>query len=198
MPGLQAECRRDGGKARVERRHLHLDAPFLLLVGKGLPHAERRRIGGVREPDLVVLVIGGAGPETYRVDRRCVGPVFALGREFGLMRVDAGLVIGAVDAGNAIKRIVLCDRRADEATMEDVRAADRRTIRLHRRIRLPAVDRAGLVEQIRIARNAVIAGLAAIGVGMNSEIATAGIEQDAAIDTAVDGIDGRSGFDHDA
>ena len=64
MPGLKAECRRDGGKPRVERRHLHLDAPFLLLVGKGLPHAERRRIGGVREPDLVVLVIGGAGPET--------------------------------------------------------------------------------------------------------------------------------------
>jgi hypothetical protein len=63
MPGLQAECRRDGGKARVERRHLHLDAAFLLLVGEGLPHAERRRIGGVREPDLVVLVVGGAGPE---------------------------------------------------------------------------------------------------------------------------------------
>ena len=64
MPGLQAERRRDGGKARVERRHLHLDAAFLLLVGKGLPHAERRRIGGIGEPDLVVLVIGRAGPET--------------------------------------------------------------------------------------------------------------------------------------
>ena len=198
MPGLQAERRRDGGKARVERRHLHLDAAFLLLVGKGLPHAERRRIGGVREPDLVVLVVGGAGPETYRVDRRRVRPVFALGGEFGLMRVDPGLVIGAVDAGNAIKRVVLRDRRADEAALENVGAADRRTIRLHRRIRLPAVDRPGLVEQIRIARNAVIAGLAAIGVGMNSEIATAGIEQDAAIDTAVDGTDGRSGFNRDA
>ena len=114
------------------------------------------------------------------------------------MRVDAGLVIGAVDAGNAIKRVVLRDRRADEAAVEDVGAADRRAIRLHRRIRLPAVDRAGLVEQIRIARNAVIAGLAAIGVGMNREIATAGIDQDAAIDTAVDGTDGRSGFDRDA
>ena len=82
--------------------------------------------------------------------------------------------------------------------MEDVGAADRCTIRLHRRIRLPAVDRSGLVEQIRIARNAVIAGFAAIGIGMNSEIATAGIEQDAAIDAAVDGTDGRSGFDRDA
>ncbi len=33
---------------------------------------------------------------------------------------------------------------------------------------------------------------------MNSEIATAGIDQDAAIDTAVDRTDGRSGFDRDA
>jgi hypothetical protein len=47
------------------------------------------------------------------------------------MRVDPGLVIGAVDAGNAIKRVVLRDRRADEAALEDVRAADRRPLRLH-------------------------------------------------------------------
>jgi hypothetical protein len=33
---------------------------------------------------------------------------------------------------------------------------------------------------------------------MNSEIATAGIEQDAAIDAAVDRTDGRSRFDIDA
>src|SRR6185295_789719 len=97
------------------------------------------------QPDFVVLVIGGAGPETYRVDRRSIRPVFALGREFGLMRVDAGLVIGAVDTGNAIKRVVLRDRRADETALEDVGAADRRAVRLHRRIGLPAVDRAGMV-----------------------------------------------------
>ena len=198
MPGLQAERGRDGGKARVERRHLHLDAAFLLLVGKGLPHAERRRIGGVGEADLVVLVVGGAGPEPDRIDRRRIRPVFALGGEFGLMRVDAGLVIGAVDAGNAIERVVLRDRGADEAAMEDVGAADRRAVGLRRRIRLPAVDRPGLVEQIGIARNAVIAGLAAIGVGMNGEIAAAGIEQDAAFDAAIDRTDRRSGLDRDA
>jgi hypothetical protein len=33
---------------------------------------------------------------------------------------------------------------------------------------------------------------------MNSEIAAAGIEQDATIDAAVDGTDRRSGFDRDA
>src|SRR4029453_1637325 len=113
--------------------------------------------------------VGGARPKTFPCDPPPSRTVFALGGEFGLMRVDPGLVIGAIDAGNAIKRIVLRDRRADEAALEDIGAADRRTIPLHRRIRLPAVDRAGLVEQIRIARNAVIAGLAAIGVGMNSE-----------------------------
>src|SRR5207247_1209912 len=32
----------------------------------------------------------------YRVDRRRVRPIFALGGDFGLMRIDAGLVIGAI------------------------------------------------------------------------------------------------------
>ena len=148
MSGLQAERRGDRGKARVERRQLHLDAGFLLLVGEGLPHADGRRIGGIGEADLVVLVIGGAGPEPDRVDRRGVRPVFALGREFGLVRVDPGLVIGAVDAGNAIERVGLRDRRADEAAVEDVGAADRCAVGLRRRVRLPSVDRPGLVEQI--------------------------------------------------
>ena len=41
MTGLQAERRGDRRKARVERHHLHLEAAFLLLVGEGLPHADR-------------------------------------------------------------------------------------------------------------------------------------------------------------
>src|SRR3954467_1040619 len=36
MSGPQPECRRDGRKARVERRQLHLEAALLLLVGKNL------------------------------------------------------------------------------------------------------------------------------------------------------------------
>ena len=64
MPCLQAEGRRHGGKARVERRHLHLDAAFLFLVGEGLPHADGRGIGGIGKSDLVMLIVGGARPET--------------------------------------------------------------------------------------------------------------------------------------
>ena len=141
-----------------------------------------------------MVIVGGARPEADGVDRRGIRPVFALGGEFGLMAVDPRLVIGAVDAGNAIKRVVLRDRSADEATLEDVRAADRRTIRLHRRVRLLAVERLGGIKQIRIAWDTVVAGLAAIGVGVEREIAAAGIEQDAAIDTAVDRTNGRSRF----
>ena len=122
---------------------LHLDAAFLLLVGEGLPHAVGRGIGGIGKPDLVVLVVGGAGPEADGVDRRRIRPVFALGGELGLVRVDAGAVIVAVDAGNVIERVVLRDRGADEAAVEDVRAADRRAVGLRRRIRLPAVEPAG-------------------------------------------------------
>ena len=45
------------------------------------------------------------------------------------MRVDAGLVIGAIDAGDMIERIVLRDRSADEAAVEDIGAADRCAVR---------------------------------------------------------------------
>src|SRR5882672_5248080 len=145
-----------------------------------------------------MVIVGSTGPEADGVDRRGIRPVFALGGEFGLMAVDPRLVIGAVDSGDAIERVVLRDRSADEAALEDVRAADRRTIRLHRRIRLPTVEWLGGIKQIRIARDTVVAGLAAIGVGVERVVAAAGIEQDAAIDTPVDGTDGRSGFDRDA
>ena len=107
MPRLQADGRRYRRKARIERRHLHLDAGFLLLVGKGLPHAERRGIGGVGEADLVVLVVGSTGPESDGVDRGGVRTVFALGGEFGLVGVDPCLMVGAVDAGDAIEGVGL-------------------------------------------------------------------------------------------
>src|SRR6185295_3842890 len=178
--GLQAEGRRHRRKARVERHHLDFEAALLFLVGEFLPDADGGGIGGIGESDLVMVIVGGARPEADGVDRRGIRPVFTLGGEFGLMAVDPRLVIGAVDAGNAIKRVVLRDRSADEAALEDVRAADRGPVRLRRRVRLPAVDWPGLVEQIRIARDAVVAGLATIGVGMKREITTAGIEQDAA------------------
>ena len=54
VAGLQAEGGGDGSKARVERRHLHLDAAFLLLVGEGLPDAvdDERSAGSARPISL--------------------------------------------------------------------------------------------------------------------------------------------------
>ena len=49
-----------------------------------------------------------------------MGVVFALGGELGLVAVDPGLVIGTVDAGDAVEGVVLGDRSADETVLEDV------------------------------------------------------------------------------
>src|SRR4029453_10072431 len=111
------------------------------------------------------------------------------------MGIDPRLMIGAIDARDAVERIVLRDRCADKAALEDIRAADRRAIRLHRRIRLPTVEWLGGIKQIRIARDAVVAGLATIGVGGKCEITTPGTEQDAPTDPPVDRIHRRSRFD---
>src|SRR5262249_20787352 len=92
MPGLQTERRRDSGKARVERHQLHFEAAFLLLVGKDLADADRRWIEGIGKPDLVVVIVGGTGPEPDGVDDGLMWMIFTLGAEFGLVAVDSGLV----------------------------------------------------------------------------------------------------------
>ena len=195
MTGLQPERRRDRRKAGVKRHHLHFNAAFLLLVGERLTDAERRGIGGIGEPDLVVVIVGRTGPEPDGIDRRRVRPIFALGREFGLMGIDPRLVIRPVNAGDAIERVGLRDRSADKAAMKQIRAADRRAIALRGGIRLPPVEWLGGVKEIGIARDAVVSGLAAIGVGVERVVAASGIDQDGAIHAAIDGIDSRSGFD---
>ena len=125
MRRLNADSGGEGGEADVERRKLDFDATFLFLVGERLPDAERRQIGRVGQPDFVVLVICCACPEPHGIDRRRIGPVFALGGGLGLMRIDAGKMIGAVETRDMIKRVGLRDRGADETTMEDVGTADR-------------------------------------------------------------------------
>src|SRR5439155_25191987 len=89
---------------------------------------------------------------------------------------------------------VLRDRRADKSAIEDIRAADRGAVRPRRRIRLVAVERLGGIKQIRIAWDVVVAGLAAIGVGVKREIAAASVKKNAAFDAAIDGVDSRSRF----
>ena len=85
-----------------------------------------------------------------------------------------------------IERVVLRDRSANEAAGEDVGAADRGAVPLRCRIRLMAADRPCGVVQIRIARNVIVRGLAAVDVGVEGKIAAAGVEQNAAFDAAID------------
>ena len=58
-----------------------------------------------------------------------------------------------------------------------------------RRVRLPSVERQRLVarRQIGIARDAVVVGAAAERIGMEGEVARAGIEDDGAVEAVVDG-----------
>src|SRR3954471_21135041 len=194
MTGLQAERGGKRGEAHIEWRHLHLEPGFLLLVGKRLSHAIRREVGRIRKADLIMTVVGRAGPEPYGVDSRRVRPVFAFRRELGLMSVDAGVMIRTVNAGDMIERVGLRDRPADIAAMEDVGAADGGAVGLHGRIRLGGGYRPRLVEQIRIARDIVVAGFAAVGVGVNCDVTAARVEQDASVHAAVDRTYGGPGF----
>src|SRR3954454_3137619 len=102
------------------------------------------------------------------------------------MGVDAGLMVGAVDAWNTIERVVLRHRRADKTALEYVGTPDRGAVGLRRGIRLAPAERLGRIEKIGIARDAVIAGLASMRVGVDGEITTPCIHQDAAFDPAID------------
>ena len=198
MTGLNADRRRHCREACVERRKLDFEPAFLLAIGEGLAHAVARKIGRVGEADFVVLVVGRAEPEADRIDRFRVGPVFALRRELGLLGIDAGARVRALDAGDAIERIGLRDRRADEAAVENIRAADRSAAALRTGIGLLAVERLVRVGEIGIGRNEIVAALAPIGVGVDRDVAAGGIEQHRAFDAAIDRIDGGAGFGRDA
>ena len=88
----------------------------------------------------------------------------------------------AIDAGEA------GDRRPDIAAVEQVGAAHRLAFRVQPRVRLLAVEPRRRVgrKQIGIARDEIVAGAAAVEVGVERGIARAGVEQGAAFETAVD------------
>ena len=139
MTALHADRGGQRGKAQIERHELHLDAALLLLVGEGLAHAVAAEIGGVGQSDLVVLVVGDAAPEANGVDARrsarAIRPCSVTLVWCASMRV---LWSSPSMPGNVIERVVLRDRDADEAVVEDVRAADRLAVGAQRRVRLPA------------------------------------------------------------
>ena len=99
-------------------------------------------------------------------------------------------VLVSVDSrpGHAIEARVARHRDADKPLLEDVGAADRLSVRAHRRIRLPPVERQRLVarRQIRIARDAVVVVSPAERVGMKGKIAGGGVEDDGAVEAVVD------------
>src|ERR1700682_3194738 len=133
MPALHADRGRETCEAEVHRHALHLDAPLLLLIGKALPDSVAGGISIVRQADLVVLVVGGAAPETNGVDEGKWRAPFALGQDLGLMCVDAGAVVLSVDARDVIERVVLDDRDAEKPVAENIRAADGKSVVVKRR-----------------------------------------------------------------
>ena len=66
---LHAERGRQRREAQIERRELHFDAAFLLLVGEGLLDAVEAALVG----ELVVLVVGVPEPEADRLDAGACG-----------------------------------------------------------------------------------------------------------------------------
>ena len=61
------------------------------------------------------------------------------------MGVDPGIVVFTIDSRNMIKRIVLCDREAEKALIENIRGANRRAVTVRRRVWLVAIEIAGCV-----------------------------------------------------
>ena len=118
LPGLYPERGGERREAQVERHQLQFGAAFVLLVGEGLAHAVARRVERIGAAELVVAVIRVAVPEAHRVDA-VLRPIFALRADLRLARVDARAVRCAVEAGDRIERVVLRDRGADEALIEN-------------------------------------------------------------------------------
>jgi len=71
-----------------------------------------------------MFVVGHATPEPNRINQCCGRAPFTLADQFGLMRVDSGIVVLAVDTRNMIKRVVLYDRETKEAAVKDIRGAN--------------------------------------------------------------------------
>ena len=195
-------------KRRLKGTDCDLYASFLLLVGEGLPDAVARRICIVGKPELVVSVVGNAAPKSDCVNHGTGRAPLAFAHEFGLMRVDAGVVVFTIDSGNVVERIVLCERETEEALIENVRGSHRRAVTLRRRIWLVAIEIGGLCRvgrvcrvgrwQIRVIRYAIVLRRATEGIGMHGEVSASRVQQYGAIETAVDRSTGTTEFGTDA
>ena len=202
MTALEPNRRRKGRETQIEWSELRLHAPFLFLVGEGLLDTVTGRVGVIGKTEFVVFVVGHATPEADRVDHRTGRTPFAFAHQLGLMRVDPGVVVFAIDSGNVIKRIVLCEREAEKALIKNIRGAHRRPVAARRRIGLVAIEIAGLCRigrfrrirrrQIGITWDAIVLRCAAEGIGMKGKVSAARIEQRRAVKAAVDRCPGAT------
>ena len=184
-----ADLRADeAGQGADRRKHRHR---FDLDLALALPVLEGRRDlveAEVSEPDLVVLVVGVAGPIAHRRDGGGVRTILALAGDLRLLQADVGLGRRRLEAGDVIVAGETGDRDAGIAAVEQVRAADGGALAVERRVRLSPVHHRCRVgrKQIGIARNAVIVGAAAEDVGVDRRIARAGVEQQTGFPAIVD------------
>ena len=120
-----------------------------------------------------------------------MGPAeLALAGDLGLVEIDACAGLRRLDAGHAIEAGEPRHRDADKTAVENIGAADRLAVGAHHAVRLPVADHRRRIgrKQVRIARDAVVVGAAAERVGMEGEVALAGVELHRAIEPVVDAL----------
>ena len=134
------------------------------------------------------MILDRAEPEAHDIDGGRLRTKLALAGDLGLLEVDAPVVLGPFEGGNAIEAGEARDRRADITAVEQVRTAHRLPLGMQAGVRLLAIEgwRGVGREKIGVARNEIVAGMSAVEVGMHGEIAGAGVEQGAAFETTVD------------
>jgi hypothetical protein len=142
----------------------------------------------IAESNLVMVILDRASPIADDIDDRAFRPEFAFAGVSDLLQRDAGVARRAVHGGNVIKRAEARDRGTHKAAIEEVGAADRLSFRMERGVRLLAVERWRRIgrKEIRIARDEIIVPATPIDIGVEREVARAGIEQRAAFGAAVD------------
>src|SRR5262245_48217767 len=105
------------------------------------------------------MIFDRAEPEADDVDRRGFRAKLAFAGDLGLLEIDAGVGLCALERRNAIDAGEARDRRADITAVEQVGAADRLALGMQAGVRLLAVERRRRIggEEIRIARYEIVA-----------------------------------------
>ena len=133
--------------------------------------------------DLVVVIVGIAEPVAHRVDTAFADAPFATACPFLLAQVDVVLHSRGIDAGDEVGHRRVLKRHTDEPAIEDVGASDR--------VALGAIAGIGL----NAAGDAIVAGLPGVGVGMDRDVAAAGIELHGTVAAIADAVEAAARFE---